>query len=141
MRRCRAKLIAEAEGPLERGDGPAGMPPAAGPAFPPQGARRAGGARSVAAQGGRSDGFLPVPGASRGPADEPAAYREWSGRAHWVAPIEGVTEVQASLDGFHDWRTRGTDFTVNRTNGADASLRLVSRGAWQWSALAYWQWR
>ena len=26
-------------------------------------------------------------------------------------------------------------------NGADASLRLVGRGAWQWSALGYWQWR
>ena len=50
-------------------------------------------------------------------------------------------ELQASLDGFHDWRTRGTDFTQNRTNGADASLRLVGRGSWQWSALGYWQWR
>ena len=61
--------------------------------------------------------------------------------ARWVAPVGGDTEVQASLDGFHDWRTRGTDFSANRTNGADASLRLVGRGAWQWSALGYWQWR
>jgi outer membrane receptor protein involved in Fe transport len=30
---------------------------------------------------------------------------------------------------------------VNRTNGADASLRLIGRGSWQWSALGYWQWR
>ena len=30
---------------------------------------------------------------------------------------------------------------MNRTNGADASVRLVGRGAWQWSALGYWQWR
>jgi outer membrane receptor protein involved in Fe transport len=49
--------------------------------------------------------------------------------------------LQGSVDGFHDWRTRGTDFTVNRTNGADASVRLVSHGRWQWSALGYWQWR
>ena len=56
-------------------------------------------------------------------------------------PVAASTELQASVDGFHDWRTRGTDFTVNRTNGADASLRLVGRGSWQWSALGYWQWR
>ena len=58
-----------------------------------------------------------------------------------IAPIGAVTELQASLSGFHDRRTRGTDFTQNRTNGADASVRLVGRGRWQWSALGYWQWR
>ena len=63
-----------------------------------------------------------------------------AGRAGWRRSATSA-ELQASLAGFHDWRTRGTDFTVNRTNGADASLRLVGRGAWQWSALAYWQWR
>jgi outer membrane receptor protein involved in Fe transport len=30
---------------------------------------------------------------------------------------------------------------VNRTNGSDASVRLVGRGTWQWSALGYWQQR
>jgi outer membrane receptor protein involved in Fe transport len=49
--------------------------------------------------------------------------------------------MQANVSGFHDWRTRGTDFSVDRTNGVDASLRLVGRGDWKWSALAYWQWR
>jgi outer membrane receptor protein involved in Fe transport len=49
--------------------------------------------------------------------------------------------VQANLSGFHDWRTRGTDFSEDRTNGADASVRLVGHGSWQWSALGYWQWR
>jgi len=96
---------------------------------------------SVSGRGERSDGFIPVTEASRGPADERAPYREWSTRARWVAPLGGSVEVQAGLDGFHDWRTRGTDFTINRTNGADASLRLVGRGLWQWSALGYWQWR
>jgi outer membrane receptor protein involved in Fe transport len=56
-------------------------------------------------------------------------------------PLAGSTELQANLSGFHDWRTRGTDFSSDRTNGADASLRLVGRGDWQWSALGYWQWR
>ena len=65
--------------------------------------------------------------------------KEWNGRARWVAPVGGQTEVQASLSAFHDWRTRGTDFSANRTNGADASVRLIGRGPWQWSALGYWQ--
>ncbi len=41
----------------------------------------------------------------------------------------------------HDARDRGTDFTDNRSDGADASVRLVGRGAWGWSALAYVQTR
>ncbi len=101
----------------------------------------AGGVLSLAGQGGRSDGFVPITEATRGPADERAPYREYNGRVRWVAPIGASTELQASIDGFHDRRTRGTDFTVNRTNGADASVRLVSHGRWQWSALGYWQWR
>ena len=100
-----------------------------------------GGVLSLSGRGERSDGFIPVTEATRGPADEPAPYREWSGRARWVGPLDSATEVQAGLDGLHDWRTRGTDFTVNRTNGADASVRLVGRDRWQWSALGYWQWR
>jgi outer membrane receptor protein involved in Fe transport len=99
------------------------------------------GVLSISARGERGDGFVPITEAARGPADETAPYSEWSSRARWVAPVGGDTEVQASVDGFHDRRNRGTDFTANRTNGADASLRLVGRGPWEWSALGYWQWR
>ena len=87
------------------------------------------------------DGFVPVTAATRGPADKAAPYRNWSLRGGWSAPVTHNVSLQASVDGFHDWRNRGTDFTQNRTNGADASLKLVGRGAWQWSALGYWQWR
>ncbi len=100
-----------------------------------------GGVLSLSGRGERGDGFIPVTAGTRGPADGAAPYREWSGRGRWVVPVSSTTEVQASLDGFHDWRTRGTDFTENRTNGADASIRLVNHSVWQWSALAYWQWR
>lgn len=100
-----------------------------------------GGVLSISGRGERSDGFVLVTAGTRGPADEKAPYREWSGRSRWVTPVGGSTELQASVDGFYDWRTRGTDFSVNRTNGADASVRLVGHGAWQWSALGYWQWR
>jgi outer membrane receptor protein involved in Fe transport len=96
---------------------------------------------SISARGERGDGFIPITADTRGPADESAPFRAWSGRGRWVAPVGSAIELQASLDGFHDWRTRGMDFTVNRTDGADASLRLVGRGRWQWSALGYWQWR
>ncbi|HEV2596095.1 MAG TPA: TonB-dependent receptor [Sphingomicrobium sp.] len=100
-----------------------------------------GGILSLSGRGARSDGFIPITQETRGPADMPAPYREWSGRARWVAPVGSSTELQTSASFFHDWRTRGTDFSEDRTNGADASLRLVSRGPWQWSALGYWQWR
>ncbi|HXG82329.1 MAG TPA: TonB-dependent receptor [Sphingomicrobium sp.] len=96
---------------------------------------------SVSARAARSDGFIPITADTRGPADERAPYRQWSGRTRWVTPVGEEAELQASLAGFHDWRTRGTDFTENRTNGADASVRLVGGGRWQWSALGYWQWR
>ena len=96
---------------------------------------------TVSGRGERSAGFIPITASTRGPADKPAPYDEWSGRGRWIAPIGGSTELQASLDGFHDWRTRGTAFSSDRTDGSDASLRLVGRGDWQWSALGYWQWR
>ena len=99
------------------------------------------GVLSLSGRGEGSDGFVPITAATRGPADEAARYKEWSGRARWVTPLTGDTELQASLDGFHDWRTRGTEFSANRTNGTDASLRLVGHGEWQWSALGYWQQR
>ncbi len=100
-----------------------------------------GGTISISGRFERGDGFIPITADTRGPADQPAPYRAWSGRGRWVAPVGDATELQLSLSGFHDWRTRGTAFSENRTDGADASLRLVGRGRWQWSALGYWQWR
>ncbi len=105
------------------------------------GANIAAGVLSLSGRGERGDGFVPITDGTRGPADEPARYREWNGRARWVAPVGSTTEIQAGLSGFHDWRTRGIDFTGNRTNGADASIRLVGHVPWQWSMLGYWQWR
>ncbi|MFL6759522.1 TonB-dependent receptor [Sphingomonas sp.] len=99
------------------------------------------GVLGVSARAERSDGFVPITQETRGPADERAPYEQWSGRGRWVAPLGSETELQANLSGFHDWRTRGTDFSADRTNGADGSLRLVGRGEWQWTALGYWQWR
>jgi vitamin B12 transporter len=105
------------------------------------GVAAANGVLSISGRAARSDGFIPITEETRGPADERAPYRQSSGRGRWVAPLGASTQLQASLSGFHDWRTRGTDFSSDRTNGADASLRVVGRGSWQWSVLAYWQWR
>ena len=93
------------------------------------------------AQGARSDGFIPVTRATRGPADRAAPYKEASFRARWIAPVTDTIEAQLSGLAFTDERDRGVAFTDNRTRGADASLRVVGRGRWQWSALAYSQWR
>ena len=101
----------------------------------------AGGVLSLSGRLERSDGFVPITRQTRGAADHRAPYDEWSARGRWVAPVGSATELQTSISAFHDWRTRGTDFSEDRTNGADASLRLVGRSAWQWSALGYWQWR
>jgi outer membrane receptor protein involved in Fe transport len=96
---------------------------------------------SLSGRATRGDGFIPITSDTRGPADKRAPYRNWNARGRWVVPLSWTTELQANLSGFHDWRTRGTDFSNDRTNGADASVRVIGRSEWQWSALGYWQWR
>jgi vitamin B12 transporter len=87
------------------------------------GVRTGAGVLSLFGEEGRSDGFIPITAKTRGPADLRAPYEQWSTRGRWVMPLGTSTELQASLSGFHDWRTRGTAFSSDRTNGADASLR------------------
>jgi len=94
---------------------------------------------SLSAAYARGDGFVPVVRAARGPADRPAPYEQASVAARIVAPLAAATEIQANLSVFTDARDRGTVFTRNRSEGADASVRLVGRGRWGWSALAYLQ--
>ena len=100
-----------------------------------------GGTFGISARGARGDGFIPITATTRGPADRAAPYKEASVRAYWVAPVAAGIDLQANGLGFVDRRDRGVDFTGNRTNGADASLRLAGRGRWQWSVLGYAQWR
>jgi vitamin B12 transporter len=90
----------------------------------------------IAANYARGDGFIPIIASQRGAADRPARYEQASLAARAVVPIGG-TELQASLSGFTDRRDRGLAFTRNGSDGADASLRLVSGGRWAWEALAY----
>src|SRR3546814_1938610 len=83
----------------------------------------------------RGDGFIPVVEESRGSADRPADYRQWSTRARAVVPVGDDTELQASAGAFGDDRERGVASTDNSTRGADASLRILGRGSWAWEAL------
>ncbi len=85
------------------------------------------------------DGFTPVVASQRGAADRPSPYQQTSGTLRAVAPVGAETELQASALLFHDGRERGTAFSNIVTDGGDASLRLVGRGTWAWSALAYLQ--
>ncbi len=89
----------------------------------------------------RGDGFIPTIEDDRGPADRPAPYRQASAAARGVVSIDAGTELQVALNGFSDRRERGTAFTANSSEGADASVRLIGRGRWGWSALAYLQTR
>jgi len=100
-----------------------------------------GGFVTLAAQYARGDGFAPLIAEDRGPVDRAAPYEQASVALRGVADIGDGTELQANLSGFVDRRNRGVDFTDVKSEGADASLRIVGRGEWQWSLLAYLQTR
>ncbi len=89
----------------------------------------------------RGDGFTPIVAERRGPVDRPAPYEQASAAVRGVVEVAPATELQANVSTFVDRRERGTAYTSNRSEGADASLRLVGRGRWGWSALAYLQTR
>ena len=87
----------------------------------------------------RGDGFFTTPLAQRVPATARARYRDWSTSLRAVAPLDAETELQFRGTLFGDDRTlrfRGADST---SEGEDASIRLIRRGAWQIDALAYLQ--
>ncbi|UIJ44240.1 TonB-dependent receptor [Sphingomonas cannabina] len=102
---------------------------------------RGNGFATVSGAYARGDGFIPVVAEDRGPADRPAPYESASGAVRGVIALGGDTELQANLSAFTDRRDRGVNFTANSSEGADASVRIVSRGRWGWSALAYLQTR
>lgn len=105
------------------------------------GAKLGSGSLTIAGQFARGDGFVPIVEEDRGPADRAAPYRQASLALRSVIPVGETVELQANLSGFNDERDRGTDFTTMTSQGADASVRLVGRGRWHWSALAYLQHR
>ena len=103
------------------------------------GGKLGGGFGFVTASFAQGDGFVPIIKRQRGPADIAAPYEQASIAVRGVAPLSTSTELQASALAFSDRRTRGTILSGNGGDGADASLRLVHKGVWQWQALAYLQ--
>jgi len=85
----------------------------------------------------RGDGYVLIPEDRRGPIDVPSRYESWSVAARGVASLDADTELQARALAFDDQRLRGQPNTDSQSRGADASLRLVHRGAWNVDALAY----
>ena len=85
----------------------------------------------------RGDGYRLVPERQRGLVDVPARYRQWSIAARGVAPVGQDSELQVSARAFDDDRRRGLVGGEIASQGADASIRFVSRGDWAWEALAY----
>ena len=110
-------------------------------AFAATGLELGGGALTISGNYASGDGFVPIVANQSGPADRPSPYRQGSVAFRGVAPVGAATELQANLLLFHDERERGTAFSDIRTDGMDASLRLVGSGRWAWSALAYVQTR
>jgi len=91
----------------------------------------------------RGDGFVPVNGGQRGAVDRAAPYEQGGLGVRLRFDAGESSRIEASLRGFADRRDRGTDFTASKTNGVDASLRVVHdpAGRTQWLALAYIQLR
>lgn len=85
----------------------------------------------------RGDGFFTTPADQRVAASARARYRDWSGSLRAVAPIDARTEVQFRALVYGDDRTLRFDGADSYSQGQDASIRLVHRGAWKVDALAY----
>ncbi|PAX07980.1 TonB-dependent receptor [Sphingomonas lenta] len=102
---------------------------------------RAGGFATLSGAYARGDGFVPIVREDRGPVDRRAPYKQASGAVRGVVEIAPATEIQANVTASTDRRERGTAFSDIRSEGAEASVRLVGRGRWGWSALAYLQTR
>jgi iron complex outermembrane receptor protein len=89
----------------------------------------------------RSDGFYTTPESQRVSATARARYRDWTTSIRGVAPIDEMTEVQASATILRDDRTLRFKGADSSTDGQDASVRLIHRGDWAVDALAYLQTR
>lgn len=92
---------------------------------------------SVFGRWDKSDGFWTTPRDQRSPASVPAAYENWSAGVRAAAPLSPDFELQARALVFRDDRTLRFAGADSHSEGQDASIRLIGRGAWGVDALAY----
>lgn len=85
----------------------------------------------------RGKGFWTTPQDQRVPASVRARFESWSTGLRAVAPLSPDIEVQARALVFRDDRTLRFEGADSASEGQDASLRIIGRGAWQFEALAY----
>lgn len=85
----------------------------------------------------RGQGFFTTPADQRVPATARAAFDSWSAVVRAVAPLTDTVEVQARVGAFHDARTLRFEGADSTSEGQEASIHFVGRGAWQFDALAY----
>ncbi|MDZ4274460.1 MAG: TonB-dependent receptor [Erythrobacter sp.] len=85
----------------------------------------------------RGQGFFTTPDVQRVPATARAGFDSWNAALRAVAPLTSDVELQARVAAFRDARTLRFDGADSTSEGQEASLRIVGRGAWQFDALAY----
>ncbi|KPF63537.1 TonB-dependent receptor plug domain-containing protein [Porphyrobacter sp. AAP60] len=89
----------------------------------------------------RGQGFFTTPEDQRLPATARAAFDSWNAALRAVAPLTDDVEVQARVAAFRDARTLRFEGADSTSEGEEASIRFVGRGAWAFDALAYVQTR
>lgn len=89
----------------------------------------------------RGKGFFTTPVDQRVPATVRAKYDSWSVGARLVEPIGHDLTLQLRGLAFEDNRVLRFAGATTGMQGQDVSARLVGRGAWQFDAIAYAQWR
>ena len=102
-------------------------------------ARLGDGSASVFGRYDSGDGYVIIPDGQRGPADIAARYAQGSAGFHAAVPVGDDTDVLVNGLGFADTRVRGVAGNATDIRGANANVRLLGRGRWQWEALAYLQ--
>lgn len=92
---------------------------------------------TVSGRWDRGKGFYTTPEADRVPASARAAFDAYSVAARGVVSLSDEVELQGRGLAFRDNRTLRFTGADSLSEGQDASIRLVGRGAWQFDALAY----
>jgi vitamin B12 transporter len=96
---------------------------------------------TVSGRWDRGGGFRTTPERELTPASVNASYESWSAGGRVVQSLGPDLNLQLRGLAFEDNRTLRFAGADNWARGEDISARLIGRGAWEFDALAYAQWR